>query len=786
MSSLQRRAVRNPFRSNIPRGIMTQLEECFGAAPRTLVVRMTLRTGALCMMSMLALPSHGKDPVADGTGQVENASAGAPNLQMPLNGFAFPLQGKAGRRTASKNMPYAPIRRQDDDGQIPEIEMFVGESKVFPAPGVGRIAVGNGQIMTAAVLDEREVLLFANAVGTSSLFVWNEDGRYQRVKVNIVPGDTTRIAREVAAFLTKIPNTRASIVGDKVIVEGDDLRDADLVKIEDLAKRYPQIINFTNRLGWEQMVMMDVKVVEFPRSELRDLGLKWSSTGGAAVGGIWGPISRGDNSAYSINIGGGQGTAPITNSDGSTSGIVIPRALHLLSAVNLGLGAELRALEQQGKTTMLAEPQLSARNGAKATFHAGGEIPYSVSSLAGTAILFKPYGIKLEVIPRVDRNGVIGATIDSEVSSLDPTVSTTAGPGILTRKTSTEFNVRNGETIVLSGLIKRNLSESIDKIPGLGDIPVLGALFRSKRFQNDETELVIFVTPTVVDAHSPGLADRVEQATGRLRQDLGAPPYLTNPLQPGSNTARPDVAANPADSLSTAGRPGGSLEFPGREDGGASPAAQVDQPTAVRVNAAGQGSTLRVVRNEASLRAEPDDKSVVLLQLAYGAVVHLGSAEPRPPGDGKWRSVTVGEIHGWIHADAVGPTHLSGTISAARSNSVAGADQGTGRDLLGPDTVGRSVLAINQRATSADVRDTRSASSGHFKVTLHHLALRVTPDINAPVVAKLDEGEIVVGLAQPAQGHWIAVDAGGKRGWAPSQWLHPVVDPQSASHSCCK
>jgi pilus assembly protein CpaC len=724
------------------------------------------------MMSSFLVPVHAKDPISGVVNQAEAGVTGAPNLQMPLNGFAAQLQAKPGRRTALRNVPYAPIRKQDDDAQIPEIEMFVGESKVFPAPGVGRIAVGNGQIMTAAVLDEKEVLLFANAVGTSSLFVWNEDGRYQRLKVNIVPGDTTRIAREVAAFLTKIPNTRASIVGDKVIVEGDDLRDADLVKIEDLAKRYPQIINFTNRLGWEQMVLMDVKVVEFPRSDLRDLGLKWSSTGGAAVGGIWGPISRGDNSAYSINIGAGQGAAPpITTPEGSQTGIIIPRALRVLSAVNLGLNAELHALEQQGKTTMLAEPQLSARNGARATFHAGGEIPYSVSSVAGTTVLFKPYGIKLEIVPKVDRNGVIRATIDSEVSSLDPTVNTPAGPGIMVRKTSTEFNVRNGETIVLSGLIKRNLSESIDKVPGLGDIPVLGGLFRSKRFQNDETELVIFVTPTVIDAHAPGLVDRVNRTSERLHRHLGPSPHLSNPLQPGSNAARPDITENSGDT------------HPPTASSGRLPVVPVSVtaaplPVMMPTDQTASGSTLRIIRKDALVRAEPSEQSAILLQLAYGAVVRLGSADPQPPGEGRWRNVTVGEVNGWLPADAAGPTHRAGAISPASFNTVSGADQGSSRDLLGPDTFGRSVLAIKADATSPTVLGDSSQLSTRFRVTLDRLALRVTPDVNAAVVANLGAGEIVTALAQPARGHWIAVDAGGKRGWAASQWLHPLPNHQ--------
>ncbi len=476
----------------------------------------------------------------------------AESAPAPVNGFAPVLKAKPQprRSAALQKRPYTPIRPTEGDlAEVPEIEMFTGESRVFPTPGVARIAVGNGSILTAAALDDKEVILFANGVGTSSLFVWNADGRYQRIKVNIVAGDTGRVAREVAAFLAAMPKARASVIGDKVIVEGEQLSDFDLAKIEVLAKTYPQIVNFTNRLGWEQMVLMNVKVVEFPTSELRELGLKWSAAGGAAVGAIWSPGHRGNVAPYQITVPAGPNGLPITNADGSSTGIPVPNSLTVLSAINAGLGAQLNLLAQEGRTTVLAEPQLSARNGAKASFLAGGEFPYTVSSVNGQTVIFKPYGVRLEIQPKVDPSGVIRALIETEFSQIDPSVSTPSGPALLSRKTTTEFNVRSGETIVLSGLIQRENSTSIDKVPLLGDIPVLGALFRSKRFQNKETELVVFVTPTVVDTHSPGLVDRVGKTTERLQENLGRPPHLTDPLQPGRDPARPadaDIAPSAA------------------------------------------------------------------------------------------------------------------------------------------------------------------------------------------------------------------------------------------------
>lgn len=406
-----------------------------------------------------------------------------------------------------------------------ELTMFEGETRVIPEPNAGRLAVGNGQVLSAAVLDDREILLIANKVGISSLHVWSSKGRNRRVKITVVPADTPRVNREIAAFIAGIPNARSSVIGDKVVVEGDGLSNRDQARIEELAKRYPQIINFTNPVGWEKMIVMDVQIVEFPINMLREIGLAWNATGGAAIGGIWMPGRRG-NAPLQIDVRTGTENAPpIVNPDDASGPVPLSSSLNVLSAINAGLNAQLRLMEQNGSASILAQPVLSARNGAEASFLAGGEFPYSVSNINGTTIQFKPYGIRLEITPTVDHNGVIRARIMSEVSDLDLSVMGSSGPALRTRKTETEFNVLQGGTIVLSGLLSRDINASIDKVPFLGDIPVLGALFRSRRFQNNETELVVFVTPHAVDKHT------VEQAETmlRARQRLDGTPRATEP-----------------------------------------------------------------------------------------------------------------------------------------------------------------------------------------------------------------------------------------------------------------
>jgi Flp pilus assembly secretin CpaC len=541
------------------------------------------------------------------------------------NGYAEHLKATVSKPVnARAAKSYAPIKSPEDKYSTLEVDMFVGESRVFPAPNIGRIAVGNGSIMSAAALDEKEVIVFANSAGTSSLFVWNKDGRYQRIKINIVAGDTTRVQREVAAFLSQIPNAKASVVGDKVIVEGDNLSDNDRFRIAEIAKTYPQVVNFTDPTGWEKMIMMDVKVVEFPKSVLREIGLKWGNPEGAVqAGALWYPGQRGGG--YTLEVPNGKWKS-------STGGpTVLPRGLVSAFGMNLVLNAQLNLLAQNGDAAILAEPILSTRNGSSASFLAGGEIPYQGASSTGTPFIqFKEYGVRLDIKPIADKTGSIRADIKTKVSSVDGSISTVSGPALRSRETNTTFNVKNGETIVLSGFLSREQSEDVDKIPGLGDLPILGALFRSKKFVNKETELVIFVTPTIVSEQSPGLRDRVEKTHERLEQAFGQQPYLTAPVQPATDTSKPNGTVPPATGLKSS-------------PSGAAPVAELPSFT-TNTTASTAMARYRVRTDGVPLRLSPDVNSQLLVNLSEDTVV-----ERLPqPSHADWTPVQVGKTRGWI------------------------------------------------------------------------------------------------------------------------------------------
>ena len=182
----------------------------------------------------------------------------------------------------------------------------------------------------------------------------------------------------------------------------------------------------------------------------------------------------------------------------------------------LGIASTLQSVINVAKTngdiSVLAEPELSARSGGTANFLVGGQIPIQTAGALGTAnVTFKDYGIKLSIKPAADDNGNVIAAIKTEMSQLDQSTAVNNVPGFLTRTSETEFNVKSGQTMVISGLINREMQNDITRIPGLGDIPVLGRLFRSDSWRTGRTDLVIAVTPIVVDAASSVNQERIEK-----------------------------------------------------------------------------------------------------------------------------------------------------------------------------------------------------------------------------------------------------------------------------------
>lgn len=393
------------------------------------------------------------------------------------------------------------------------LTLEVGQTRVLRHADVTRVAVGNGQVVSAVSVDGREVVLFARQEGASSVHVWAPTGVAAAYEVQVRPAGWALIQEEVQTLLRHIPNVRSSVVGGNVVLEGDDLADDDRARVSALAQRYPRILDFTGQVGWDNMVLLDVQVVEMPSARLREFGLQWDalSQGGLHAGGVWQPGS-------SVQLA-DTAQAPALSMQGMGAGGYF--------GVNALLSARLAALAQRGEAVMLAQPQLLARSGTTASFLAGGEVPYSTTDAQGNSSTeFKPYGVSLNITPRIDRNGAIRSRIEVEASSIDTSLSVAGGPALRTRRAVTEFNVRSGQTLVLGGFLSRERSHERSGLPVLQDIPLLGALFSSRRDQHKETELAIFVTPRIVSQDHAELALRVQRGRHVLQQAFPDPPAL--------------------------------------------------------------------------------------------------------------------------------------------------------------------------------------------------------------------------------------------------------------------
>jgi pilus assembly protein CpaC len=231
---------------------------------------------------------------------------------------------------------------------------------------------------------------------------------------------------------------------------------------------------------------MNVQITEFSNKAAENLGIAWegSLTGPQFLSNTFNNVTLNPNGAAD-----------------ATFGI----ATSLTSMINLAISS--------GEALLLASPTLSALSGSEAEFLAGGEFPISVpDGSGGTTLEFKQYGIILKIKPQVQPSGHIVASIETEVSSIDASVAVDGAPGLKKRETKTEVSLKQGQTFAISGLVNRDISEDITRFPFISKIPVLGQLFKSKNFVNNRSDLIIFITPHIIDADSQLNLDQLSVA----------------------------------------------------------------------------------------------------------------------------------------------------------------------------------------------------------------------------------------------------------------------------------
>lgn len=381
-----------------------------------------------------------------------------------------------------------------------ELVMFVGEIKAVSASKVSRVAIGNGNLISTRFIDENQMLLIAEAVGDTSLVLWTPKGEVQNYTVRVGSKDSGFAYQAAKSILSDITSIQIKPMGPNIAITGS-ASPAQVARISAVAQRYPQIVPLLkeNDVEMKKMIYMKVQILEAKKNLSEQLGITWP-------GAIAGPT---------VGLAGSVGSI---NQTGATAvpGLALPlgvSGMRTYLGITSLIQSQINLAKSNGDLTILAEPELSARSGNSASFLAGGQVPIQTAGALGTtSVTYKDYGIKLTIKPTADDSGNVIAAIKAELSQLDQSTALAGSPGFLTRSADTEINVKSGQTMVISGLINRDMQNDVSSIPGLGSLPIIGRLFRSDSFRGGRTDMLIAVTPIVIDPSSSMNRERIEKS----------------------------------------------------------------------------------------------------------------------------------------------------------------------------------------------------------------------------------------------------------------------------------
>ncbi len=439
-----------------------------------------------------------------------------------------------------------------------ELSVGVGRTVlVDTAQPIKRVAVGLGDIAQASAVSPTEIMVNGKTAGQTSLILWDVQGGRQFYNVNVRPGsgDTESLDSVRRELRTELPgeSLKVSAVGGNVFLRGTVKDLASAKRAVEIASTVGKVTNLLNVQvpSSDPQILLKVRFVSVDRVKLKELGINLFDL---AAGHFVGGVTTGQFSPPAIAGSSGTSTGGLSAYGDQAT---FSNELNVLGFYPLlGLGGDIEANQTESWVQVLAQPNIVAANGKEASFLAGGEFPYpvvqatSVGSGAVT-IMFKEFGVRLNFIPTVTPRGSIRLQVAPEVSTLDYShaveVSGFNVPALTERKVNTEVELKDRESFVIGGLLDQEEQKTFEKIPFLGDIPILGKFFQSQLLNKTNTELIVVVTPEIVAPIPAG------QAQPELKNSVPHLPANSNiPMnEPDAKTAEtaPAPTAIPVETL---------------------------------------------------------------------------------------------------------------------------------------------------------------------------------------------------------------------------------------------
>jgi pilus assembly protein CpaC len=420
------------------------------------------------------------------------SAAGAIQQQPPAQEQTVPTQVSP-TPTGQEPQPSAPLR------------VMVGKSLLITTTDrLRRVSVTDPAVADALVVTPTQVLVHGRSPGEVSLILWDEQERSRSFDLR-VDADVTAAAQEINSIF---PDEKITVGASRnaIVLSGHVATKEDAERVGQIAGAFSK--NVVNVLTFgpvgAQEVLLEVKFAEVDRSALTQAGLNIFSTGAGNVIGSITTQQFGQSAQWNI-------TDNIPRTPGSsfqTSQTVTDALNTFIFSPQIHLGAVIKALQEKDLLQILAEPNLIAVNGKESSFLAGGEFPYPViqpgSGTNAVTIQFKEFGVRLKFTPLIMPNGNIHLRVAPEVSALDfsngLTISGFAIPALSTRRAETEFELQDGQSFVIAGLMDNRVTKVGQKIPGLGDLPIIGNLFKSVNNKKSTAELMVLVTAHRINA----------------------------------------------------------------------------------------------------------------------------------------------------------------------------------------------------------------------------------------------------------------------------------------------